>query len=145
MPYALQATFMEAFDFSVSMTPATATAKKGTTLTFTVNVELAKGLPQTVQLSVSGVPPNANAYLSTPSGQPPFTATLTLATSPNTPTGSYQVRVEAISGNITRTAYISLAITEPEQPWPPEQILTAAFIFVVVVGVIGIFLKLRKR
>jgi hypothetical protein len=145
MPYALQAAFIEAFDFSVSMTPATATAKKGTTLTFTVNVELAKGLPQTVQLSVSGVPPNTNAYFSMPSGQPPFTATLTVATSPNTPTGSYQVRVEATSGNITRAAYISLTITEPEQPWPSEQILMAAFIFVVVVGVIGIFLKLRKH
>jgi len=146
MPYALQATFIEAFDFSVSVIPATATAKRGTTLTFSVNVELAKGLPQTVQLSVSA-PSNTNAYFSMPSGQPPFTATLTIATSPNTPTGSYQVRVEAASGNITRTAYISLTVTDSEQPWSwsSEQILMAAFVFAVVVGVIGIFIRLRKR
>jgi len=135
----------ETFDFTVSVTPAAAQIRKGMTSSFSVNVERVKGIAETTSLSVSGLPPGATSSFNVRSSQPPFASMLTITTSSNTPTGTYQIAVEASCGNLTKTAYISLTITDSEQQWSPEQILTAAFIFVVVIGVIGILLRLGKR
>ena len=141
-----QAALSEAFDFSVTVTPAAACVWKGAALTFTVNVERLKGAPETVSLSVSGLPAGATYSFNVPSGQPPFVSLLTVTTPPGTPAGTYLVTIEASVGNLTRTAYITLTVTDSgQQGLSSEQILMAAFAFAVVAAFIGIVLKLRKR
>jgi len=148
-PHMVRAKFIESFDFSVSAVPGAANVKKGAMFTFAVNVEHLKGVPEAVSLSVSGLPAGANYSLTMPSGQPPFTSMLTIITSQNTPAGTFHVAIEASSGNLTRTAYISLTVTDSRQApigqLPPETILIATLAFAVTLGFISIIIKLRKR
>ena len=142
-PFSLQATFIETFDFNVSAAPSTAKTTKGMSYTFSVNVERVKGISERVSLSTSGLPQGVTASFNVVSEIPPFLSVLTITASKDAPAGTYMIAIEAKSGNLTRTAYISLTIEEPEQPW--FNLILSAAIILVAVAVIAVFFKRRRR
>jgi hypothetical protein len=78
---------------------------------------LTSGSTQTVDLSVTGLPPGATYSLSTTSGEPPFDTTLNVQTSLNTPGGSYPITVTGISnGGLPHHPAQALVLVVSEVP-----------------------------
>jgi len=87
-----------AFDYSIEVTgPSTLTVQQGQATAFNLQTLVVSGSTQTVDLSVSGLPPDASFSLSTTSGEPPFGTTLSVQTSLNTPGGSYPIVITGVS------------------------------------------------
>ena len=146
MPLIIRAAFIEAFDFNVSVTPSAAKITKGMSYTFSVVVERVKGISERVSLSTSGLPQGVTASFNVASEMPPFSSTLAITASKDAPAGTHIITIEARGGNLTRTAYISLAIEEPEQPrlnW--FNLILPAAIILVAAAAAAIFLKRRGR
>jgi len=143
MPLIIRATFIEVFDFNVSVVPSSAKITKGMSYTFSVVVERVKGVSERVSLSASGLPQGVTASFNVLSEMPPFSSTLTIAASKDAPAGTHIITIEARGGNLTRTAYISLTIEEPERPW--LNLILPAAIILIAAAVIVIFLKRRRR
>ena len=101
--------------FQVAASPTTQTINPGQTATYSVNVTLKSGAPQSLQLSLLSTPSGVTAAFSPQSQNPPFTSTLTLTTTNSTPTGSFSMTIQGVSAGETRTASISLKI----QSLPP--------------------------
>jgi hypothetical protein len=74
---------------------------------------LLSGSPQQVTLSASGLPSGVSATLTPIDGFPTFTSTLTIRTSPTTPTGTYTVIIYGSGGGLTRSATYTLTVTPP--------------------------------
>ncbi|RYD57851.1 MAG: hypothetical protein EOP56_06125 [Sphingobacteriales bacterium] len=78
----------------------------------TLTVSLEKGIQQKVALTVSGLPENAHANLSTQTGIPTFTSLLTLEAK-NVKPGSYPIKVTGTSATGTEKSYdLNLKINE---------------------------------
>jgi len=102
--------------FGVSATPSTQTINPGQAATYSVSVALTSGAPQSLQLSLLGAPAGVNASFSPQSLSPPFSSTLTIATTNSTLTGAFSMTVQAVSAGETQTAPISLRIQSPVAP-----------------------------
>ncbi len=105
--------------FQISASPATQSITPGQTATYSLNVTLTSGSPQTVQLSLLNVPSGVTPVFSPQSQSPPFHATLTLSTTNSTPTGDFPMTVQAVSGGETVTTSIILDIATVKLPPPP--------------------------
>ena len=94
------------FDFSVSVNPKTTTLSPSAVSSATVSVNLLSGASQPVSLSTSISPAESlvSASLSTPTGNPSFTSTLSIQTNGNTPQGTYVITIQGMSGGSVRTA-----------------------------------------
>jgi len=106
------------FDFSLATSPDTVSLAPGETSSATVRVELVSGAPQEVSLmytipQVVGV----GASLSRMKGMPPFTSTLRIATTAQTPPGRYTLNIAGVGGGIQKR--VSIILTVAEQPPPP--------------------------
>ena len=105
------------FDFELSISPTERTVTPGSSATFTVTVSLVAGSAQNVVLSLSG-PPDMMASgvvsgtFSPSSGNPAYTSVLTLATTSSVSPGSYSLTVTGTDGGKTRTATISLIVSQ---------------------------------
>ena len=143
MPLIIRATFIEEFDFNVSVVPSSAKITKGMSYTFSVMVEMVKGVSERVSLLASGLPQGVTAFFNVLSEMPPFSSTLTIAASKDAPAGTHIITIEARGGNLTRTAYISLTIEEPERPW--LNLILPVAIILVAAAVTIIFLKRSRR
>ena len=105
------------FDFGLSISPTERTVTPGSSATFTVTVNLVAGSAQNVVLSLSG-PPDMMASgvvsgtFSPSSGNPAYTSVLTLATTSSVSPGSYSLTVTGTGGGKTRTATISLIVSQ---------------------------------
>jgi len=99
------------FDFSLSASPTTSSMNPGDQTTYIVTVSLASGTAQSVSLSLSGLPSGAKFQFSPPSGTPPFTSTLTIASQPDAPAGSYDLTLLGSGGGNTRSAVVKLIIS----------------------------------
>ena len=87
-----------AFDYEIAVTgPSTLTVQQGQATAFNLQTSVTSGTTQTVNLSVSGLPLDATYSLSTTSGEPPFSTTLNVQTSLNTPGGSYPLLITGVS------------------------------------------------
>ncbi len=87
-----------AFDYEIDVTgTSTLTVLQGQATAFNLQTSVTSGSTQTVDLSVSGLPPDASYSLSTTSGEPPFGTTLNVQTSLNTPGGSYPLLITGVS------------------------------------------------
>lgn len=111
--------------FQVSASPTPQTVNKGQTATYSVKVTLTGGIPLPTQLSLANVPPSVTALFSPQNQNPPFTSTLTIATTNATPTGTYQMNVKASSGGQIQTTPIALTVQIAPPP-PP-----AAFDYII--------------
>jgi len=93
------------FDFSLSVNPKTTTLSPSAVSSATVSVNLLSGASQPVSLSTSISPAGllVSASLSTPTGNPSFTSTLSVQTNGNTPQGTYVITIQGMSGGSVRT------------------------------------------
>ncbi|MFI5303586.1 MAG: beta strand repeat-containing protein [Nitrospiria bacterium] len=97
-------------DYSLTVSPASATTVAGNSTTSTVTVTSLSGFNSSVALSCSISPVNATVSCNvapasvTPIANGTATATLTTGTTNATPTGAYTVTVSGVSGTVTRTS-----------------------------------------
>ncbi len=96
-------------DFELFVSPNTNTIAAGTVATYPIVTSTTSGLPQTVQLAVSGLPLGATAVFDPPSMASGFASTLTITTSTTTPDGTYTLLVTA-TGSVTRSVSITLVV-----------------------------------
>jgi uncharacterized membrane protein len=97
-------------DFSVAVTPASATAVAGRSVAYTVSVSSVGGFAGSVSLSVSGLPSLASATFSSDPVTPPRSVTMTVRTSAFTPRGTFGLTVSGRSGSLVRSAGATLVV-----------------------------------
>jgi hypothetical protein len=98
------------FDFSVSVNPTSGSVNQGDSALTMVNVVLTAGSSQPVTLSASGLPSGASSSFSVSTCSPPCTPTLTINTSPFTPTGTFSINICGVGGGLTRCAPYQLTV-----------------------------------
>jgi hypothetical protein len=107
------------FDFSLS-SRGPITVLPGELGWTTIQVTLRSGLPQMVNLSVSGLPSGAVASLSPAVGSPSFASICIITTSLVVQTGSYNVTMVGAGGGLTRSTSFTLTISPrlntPDKP-----------------------------
>jgi hypothetical protein len=118
----------QGFDFSIGVSPASASVQAGQSPSFTVTVVSSTGsIPQNISLSCSGLP-NLSSCAFSPNGLGPGTgnaSTLTINTTgpstsnsgtlPGTEPGTYTITVTATSGPLTQTAQLTLTVMGASQ------------------------------
>lgn len=108
-------------DFSVAASPSSRSVQPGQGTTFTVTVTGVGGYVTPVNLTVGGLPANANASFSpaqvTPSGTG-VTSTLNITTAGNTPlsTSTLTITGTAQSGGLTHSTTVSLTVANTPPP-----------------------------
>jgi hypothetical protein len=135
----------QAFEYSISISPASKTLSLGDSGSFTVTVTLTSGDPETVSLSVNGLPGDFQNSFSQASGNPTFTSTLTIDTSSSTSTGGYNFSVTASGGGQSETTGAFLTVSEEADfsisITPPSRIINQgeSSTFTVTLNKIGDF------
>ena len=97
-------------DFTISAAPASGSVTVGGSTTTTVSTTAVGGFTGTVSLSASGLPAGATATFNPTSVTAGASSTLTLATSPSTPTGTFPITITGTSGTLTHTTSYSLTV-----------------------------------
>lgn len=97
-------------DFTLSVSPASQSVKRGNTASFTVTVNPANGFTGSVTLSLTGQPSGSTVNF-TPDPAT-GTSTLTLATLPATPRQTYTLTINGVSGTLSHTVAASLTVTK---------------------------------
>jgi sugar lactone lactonase YvrE len=113
-------------DFSLSVSPSSQMVKAGSTTSFNIVATTRGTLNQSISLSAS-IPSNSNvqsSFSSTSLSTSGGTSTLTVTTSNNTPVGNINIAIVGVSGSITRSQSVSLAVTAPSAT---PTILSASF------------------
>jgi uncharacterized repeat protein (TIGR01451 family) len=104
-------------DFAVSGSPSLQTVAPGNGTTYNVTVTPSNGFTGTVSLSISGLPPGANAGFNPTSvnvtDASAKSSTLSVTTSSNTPVGTFPLMITAISGMLQHTTNVSLRVVSP--------------------------------
>jgi len=104
----------ETFDFALAVAgSASVSIAPGGTATYELQVNLVSGTTQVVSLSASGLPTGATASFTTQSATPTYTTTLSIATSPASPLGSYSLIVSATGGGVTHQQVLTLELVSP--------------------------------
>ncbi|MEU8033498.1 carbohydrate binding domain-containing protein [Streptomyces sp. NPDC049099] len=109
-PFSSGTTTPPANDFSVALSPATASVDPGGTATATVRTAVTSGSAQTVGLTVSGAPSGATASLSPSSVTAGGAATLTVKTGATTPPGTYTLTVTGAAGPTRHSSALTLTV-----------------------------------
>lgn len=98
-------------DFTLSATPTAQTVAAGGTASYNLSVAASNGFSDDVALATVGAPPGINVQLtSNLIRQGSGSTTLTLATSPTTPSGHYTFVITARDGNLFHSATVSLTV-----------------------------------
>ncbi|HEV2375430.1 MAG TPA: carbohydrate binding domain-containing protein [Streptosporangiaceae bacterium] len=97
-------------NFSVSVSPSSATVAPGSSATATVSTQVTSGSSQTVSLSASGAPSGATVGFSPSSVTAGGSSTMTVTTSSSTPAGTYQITVKGTAASGTKTATYMLTV-----------------------------------
>ena len=102
------------FDFTMSIQgPTSATVPQGGSASFGLDVALASGTPQPVNLTVSGLPTGSSYSLTKTDGTPTYNSTLNIFTDVNSPGGTYTITVLGrTSTGLAHTVAPVLTITE---------------------------------
>ena len=96
--------------FEVLATPSTQTVGRSASVNYTVTLSPAGGFAGTVALSASGMPSGVTATLNPTSISGSGSATLTLTTNSTVAGGSYPITVTGVSGSLTNSAAVTLAV-----------------------------------
>jgi subtilisin family serine protease len=99
-------------DFTLSITPSSATVTQGASASYTVNISRVGGFTGGVSFSISGLPAGAAGTFN-PNPSTGASSALAITTATSTPTGSYVFTVTGTSGAMTRTATATLVVTPP--------------------------------
>ncbi|MFF4198556.1 M20/M25/M40 family metallo-hydrolase, partial [Nonomuraea sp. NPDC001831] len=97
-------------DFSLSANPGSGTVQAGSTATTTIGSTTTNGTAQTVNLSASGLPTGATASFNPASITSGGSSSLSIATSPTTPAGSYPITVTGTGETTTHTTSYTLTV-----------------------------------
>ena len=97
-------------DFTISINPTSRTINQGDQTTYSVCVSPLGGFNSPVSLSISNLPSNLTYSFDQNSIVPQKTSILTITTSLLTPTGTYNLTINAISGGIVKAENIELKI-----------------------------------
>ena len=108
-------------DFSVSLSPSSATVAAGASATFAVATGLVSGSAQTISFAVSGLPTGASGSFSPSSVSAGQSATLTITTSSSASgsTSSFAVTGSATSGSHSASGSLTITSNTPPPPPPP--------------------------
>ena len=102
--------------FDISVSPATATAQKGKTVTYTVTLDVKKGFTDAVTLDITGLPSRGIDQTRLLVGnrkiamQGTTTLTVEIVTKSDVPAGTYNINIVATGGGITREERVTLII-----------------------------------
>lgn len=113
-------------DFTLSLSPATVSLSPGGSAAVTVLLSRSGGFAGDVTFSVAGAPVGLSAGFA-----PPATggdrATLTLAANSEL-SGSYTLQVQGVGGGVSKTATLTVEVSETEAP-APEASVEGAYVF----------------
>ncbi|MEU2711384.1 carbohydrate binding domain-containing protein [Streptomyces sp. NPDC007205] len=109
-PFTGGTTTPPANDFSVALSPATASVDPGGTATATVRTSVTSGSAQPVDLAVSGAPSGATASLSPSSVTAGGSSTLTVKTGAATTPGTYTLTVTGTAGPARHSSTLTLTV-----------------------------------
>ncbi|MBY8844377.1 carbohydrate binding domain-containing protein [Streptomyces sp. SP2-10] len=109
-PFTGGTTTPPADDFSVSLSPATASVDPGGSTTASVRTSVTAGSAQTVDLAVSGAPSGVTTSLSPASVTAGGTATLTVKAAASTTPGTYPLTVTGTAGPTRHSASFTLTV-----------------------------------
>lgn len=98
-------------DYSLTVSPVTATVAAGSTATYTSHLNLIDGFAGSVALTASGLPSGATASFSPASISGSTSSTLSIATSSSTPAGTYTITITGTSGSLRHSGTVSLAVS----------------------------------
>jgi len=104
-------TVVAAPDFTISVTPASETVRRGASATYTVTVSPLNGFTGIVNLALSGNPAGSSGAFNPVSIFGSGKSTLKVATTKKTPLGTFTLTVTGISGNLQHTATGKLTVT----------------------------------
>jgi hypothetical protein len=96
-------------DFSLSMSPASVSVRRGSTATYTVTVTPSNGFSGSVTLSLSGQPSGSSVTFSPNPATGP--STLSVRTSSSGPRGTFTLTITGRSGTLTHTVTTRLSVT----------------------------------
>ncbi len=97
-------------DFSLSVSPASQSIRRGRTATYSVTITPSNGFSGGVSLSVTGQP--AGSTVSFTPNPATNTSTLTVKTSSSAGRTTYALTIRGVSGGLTHTASASLTVTK---------------------------------
>jgi hypothetical protein len=97
-------------DFTVAVSPASRTVRRGGTTTYAATVSPSGGFADTVALSVTGVPPGVSASLTATSLPGSGSSTLTVRVGPKALRGTSTLTLVGAAATRTRTATATLTI-----------------------------------
>jgi hypothetical protein len=100
-------------DFTIAVSPASATVVQGASATFTVSTTAVNGSTQSVALSVTGLPSGATGAFSPASVTAGGSSTLTITTTATTTTGAAALSITGTSGATTHSAAATLTVNAP--------------------------------
>ena len=97
-------------NFSISVTPSTATILRGASGQYTVRVAALRGFTGTVAFSVIGLPGGTSAVFNPPSINGFGTSVLTVRVEQTAQPGSYKLTIKGKSGSLVHSAHTMLTI-----------------------------------
>ncbi len=97
-------------DFTMLVTPGTASVKHGKAATFLVVLTPTGGFTKWVKLSATGLPPNATVTFKPKTTPLPVTSTMKVKTAWGTPKGTYTITVTAVKDSSIHTATVVLTV-----------------------------------
>jgi len=100
-------------DYSVAVSPGSASVAPGGSTTATVNTVVTSGAAKTVALTASGAPSGVTATLSPTSVTAGGTSQLTVTASASAAPGTYPVTVTGTSGTLSHSSTFTLTVTGP--------------------------------
>jgi len=104
-------------DFSIAVSPSSASVTQGGSTTATVNISTVDSYTKTVSLKASGVPSGVSVSFSPTSGTPPFTSTMSISVGSGATTGTHTITVTGTGadGKIHSTTF-TLKVTAYTPP-----------------------------
>lgn len=99
-------------DFSLSLQPGSQMITAGNSTSFTIAAQAINGFTQPINLNASVSPANSTIsnVITSPIISPGDTTGITINTTTSTPEGTYNITLTGMSGQITRTANVTLNI-----------------------------------
>jgi hypothetical protein len=101
-------------DYTVTISPINQTINLGEKGVFTIVTNLVSGNPETVSLSLSGLPSDFTYTFSPASGVPTFTSTLTIDLTTASTTGTFTIPITVTGGGLTKKESFSLTVKEKD-------------------------------
>ncbi|MEU8125376.1 M4 family metallopeptidase [Spirillospora sp. NPDC049024] len=97
-------------DFSIAVSPSSATVDPGGTVTATVSTRTVSGEPQQVSLAARNLPAGVTARFEPPSVTSGAQSTMTLTATASAPAGSHPVTIAGTGGTAARSAAFALTV-----------------------------------